>query len=252
MARFIILWSCDKKTSLCDFSTSTLTKMSSSLNYLWATDTLSISIRSLPYRELQKKCSSAKLCATGPQHVLINRHLDYLRSSNSAMVTGNDSEVPTLSDNARAAASTSRWNTSTRSIQNIVDISSDSDDSTTTTDSDEATAKTSPVQGHKQDRQDSEVAVTRPLLKRQKTDNQPYEAYICPITQVSTAAHYEFLFLLIFSFPFHPCHNRTSLLTQWLLKILESTTNMQCQSILTRNEVTKCCPHTQNNSWAKL
>ena len=171
--------------------------MSGVFDYLFATDPLTIFVRSLPYRELQKKCSSAKLCATGPHHVLINRYLHHLRCNNSATVTDNNSEEPTVSDVARAAASTSKSNTSTHSTQTIVDIGSDldSDDSASTTDGDETTPNTPPIQGQSPKRQNSGAATTHPLLKRQKTDSHLFEAFICPITLVSAVKHCGFLFL---------------------------------------------------------
>ena len=231
---FSTLWSRDDKTTLSDILT--CTKMSSSRDYRWATDPLTNSVRSLPYRELQKKCSSVNLQATGPQDVLMNRYLNYLRSSNSTIVAGDNSEEPTRSDGARAAASTP-------STKTIVDISSfDSEDSTSTTDNDES------IQGQKRERQDSEAAATRPRLKCQKTDNQPYKEYICPITLVSTALVSSFFFrnFLIF---FRPCHNRTSPLIQWQLKMDESTTNTPSESILRGIQTaTKCSLRAQNNS----
>ena len=170
--------------------------MSKSRDYRCATDPLTSFVSSLSYRELQKKCSSVNLQATGPQDVLMNRYLNYLRSNNCTIVAGNNSKEPTLLDGARAPASTSRSNASTPSTQTISDISSDADN-------DEATTKTPPVQGQKRGRKDSEAATTRPRLKHQKTDNQPYQEYICPITLVSAAVHtlWVAFSFVIFSFP---------------------------------------------------
>ena len=218
--------------------------MSSSCDYPGASDALAKFVRSLPDRELQKKCSSVNLQATGPRHVLITQYLDYLRSSNSAIVTGNSNEESTLSDSARAAVSTSGSTISTALTQTSVDVNSDFDSNDTTSGTN--------VQGQKRAHQDSEAAPTPPLLKRQKAHNQAYEEYICPLTLVSAATHSDFLFLHDLLISLHPCQTRISPLTLWSPKTIESMINMPSQSFLKPNQTTiKLRLHTQDNRWAK-